>query len=236
MKVNYRWNKELYNEFLTRLINNGEEHTKEFNSKIINTKYEMLGIKTPTLRMIAKEISKSDFISFLDLCTDKYYEEVLIHGFVISYIKDFDTFMKYFNNYILKIDNWALCDSCISSYKIIKDYDFSSKAISLINTNIEYLSRVGYIILLNYYIDDDHIDDIISYSTIPSEHYYVNMAIAWLLATAFVSYRENVLDLLKSKKLSPFLQNKTISKIRESLKVSKEDKALVNKYKIKEKY
>ena len=58
------------------------------------------------------------------------------------------------------------------------------------------------------------------------------MAISWLLAECFVKFRTKILDLLKSKKLSPFVQNKTISKIRESLKVSKEDKELVKSLKI----
>ena len=58
------------------------------------------------------------------------------------------------------------------------------------------------------------------------------MAISWLLAESFVKYRIKILELLKSKKLNPFVQNKTISKIRESLKVSKEDKELVKSLKI----
>ena len=58
------------------------------------------------------------------------------------------------------------------------------------------------------------------------------MAIAWLLSVCFIKYRANTLELLKSKKLSPFVQNKTISKIRESYRVSDEDKELVNKLKI----
>ena len=234
MKINYNWNKDLYDNYLKQLKSLADNKTKEFNLKTINTKYEMLGIKMPVLRSIAKDISKTSITSFLELCTDTYYEEVMVEGILLSYIKDYDEFLEYFNRFILKIDNWALCDSCINSYKIMDKYDFSSKADSLIYSNQEFLQRVGYIIYLTHYIDDDHINDIYHLATIPSEYYYVNMAVAWLLASCFTKYRAMILDLLKSKKLSPFVQNKTISKIRDSYQVNKEDKDLVAKYKIKD--
>ena len=232
MKINisYEWNKESYKKFLDYLRSIGDIKDKEFSSKLIPTKYEILGIKIPILRMIAKDISKTSFEDFLSLTTDTYYEEVMIEGFLLSYIKDYDKFLEYFNRFILKIDNWSLCDCCISSYKIMKKIDFSSKASSLIYSNSEFLQRVGYIMYLDYYIDDDHINDIYHLATIPSDYYYVNMAIAWLLATSFLKYKPMIMDLLKSKTLSTFVQNKTISKIRDSYRVSAEDKEIVKNY------
>ena len=232
MKIKETWNKVSYNSFINYLKSIGDSKTKEFNSRIIDTKYEIIGIKTPVIKALAKDIAKSDIKSFLECVQDNYYEEVLIHGLVLSYIKDVDEFLNYFNNFILLIDNWALCDTCINSYKIMRNNDLSDKASLLIYSNNEFLSRVGYVMYLNHYLDDDHINDIIHLSMIPSDYYYVNMAIAWLLSCCFINYRVFVLDLLKSKELSPFVQNKTISKIRESLKVSKEDKELVKSFKI----
>lgn len=232
MKINYTWNKELYDNYIKNLKNLSDSKTKEFNSRIINTKYEMLGIKTPQMKNMAKEISKTDIVSFLELCTDTYYEEVMIEGYLLSYIKDPDIFIEYFNRFVLKIDNWALCDSVISYCKIMKKVDFSNKAETYIYSNREFVQRAGYVMYLNHYIDDDHINDIYHLVTIPSDYYYVNMAIAWLLAACFVKYRAMILDLLKSKELSPFVQNKTISKIRDSYQVSKEDKELVKTYKV----
>ena len=227
MKINYNWTKERYDQFVKYLINLKDEKNKAFEERIINTKYEILGLKTPIIRMIAKDISKTDIEGFLKLVNDKYYEEVMIHGILLSYIKDENKFIDYLNKFIDKIDCWSICDSCISSYKIFKTGDFSSYAYSLLLDSREYHIRVGYIILLDYYVDDEHIDDIITMCAKESSYYYVNMAIAWLLSVCFVKYKEKVLDLLKSKKLSTFVHNKTISKIRESNKVSKEDKDTV---------
>lgn len=232
MKIKKTWDKVSYNSFLEYLKSIGEEKTKAFNSRIIDTKYEMIGIKTPVIKSLVKEIAKSDIYSFLECVGSTYYEEVLVHGLILSYIKDCDVFLDYFNKFILLIDNWALCDTCINSYKIMKKNDLSSKASSLIYSDNEFLARVGYVMFLDHYLDDDHINDIIHLSMIPSEYYYVNMAIAWLLSCCFIEYKDFVLDLLKSNVLSPFVQNKTISKIRDSYKVSKEDKELIKSFKI----
>ena len=232
MKINFKWNKKAYDDFVKYLVSIKDEKNKEFNERIIETKYEMLGIKMPVLKSIAKDISKTNFLEFFEFCEDKYYEEVMIQGLLLSYIKDDNLFLEYLHKYVFKIDSWALCDSCVLSYKIMKKSDYSDIAYSFILDSHEYIQRVGYVILLIYYVDDDHIKDILSLCQKESDYYYVNMAIAWLLSVCFVKCRSNTLDLLKSKKLSPFVQNKTISKIRESFRVSKEDKELVNKYKI----
>ena len=106
----------------------------------------------------------------------------------------------------------------------------SAKKIALILDSREFFIRAGYIILLNYYIDDEHISDILSLCEKESNYYYVNMSVSWLISYCFIGYKEKVLELFKSKKLSPFVQNKAISKIRESYRVSKEDKEYVKKF------
>ena len=232
MKINFEWNEKAYNDFIKYLISIGDSKTKEFNERIIHTKYEILGIKVPVLRTIAKDISKTNYKDFFKYIKNKYYEEVLIEGILLSYIKDSNDFLKYFNKFIYKIDDWSICDTCINSYKIMKTNDFSDIAYSLILDSHEFIERVGYVMLLNYYIDDNHIDNILSLCQKESDYYYVNMAISWLLCECFIKYRSNTLELLKEKKLSVFVQKKTISKIRESYKVSKEDKEFVKDLKI----
>ncbi len=231
MKIN-KWNEITYNNFINHLISLKDSKTKDFNKKIINTNYEILGIKTPLLKEIAKELSKDDIEGFLKIAKDKYYEEVLIEGFLISYIKDIDTFIKYFNIYINKIDCWALCDSAISSYKIFKKNDFTELCLELILDSREYIERVGYVMLLDYYVDEEHIDTILNISRKESSYYYVNMAISWLLSECFIKQRDKTLALLKEKSLNKFVQNKAISKICDSYRVTKKDKEMIKKLRI----
>ena len=80
-----KWNKSTYKEFINYLKSLKDEKYKEFHSKIVNnSKYEIIGIRSPISKNIAKEISKTNMEDYLDLEKGNYYEEVLIEGLVIS--------------------------------------------------------------------------------------------------------------------------------------------------------
>ncbi len=226
-----KWTTRDYLLFLEYLTSNKCSKLIEFNKKIINTKYEMLGINTEVLRNISKCIARGNIESFLDSFKASYFEEFLIYGFVIGYIKDKDLFLKYFNRFLDVVDNWAVCDMCVSSFKVFKSEDLFYLAKDLIETDSEFKQRIGLVIFMDYYLDDNHIDEIISLVfNIHSNYYYVNMAISWLLCSSFIKYRLKILSLIKMQKLPVFVQNKTILKIRDSNRVTKEDKEILKKY------
>lgn len=234
IELNNTWDEVQYNKLINYLNNIGEEKYKDFNSKLVLTKYKMYGIKVPILRDIAKKISKTNIISFLDIVKSNSYEEVMIEGLVISYIKEVDLCIKYFNKFINKIDNWAICDTCISSMKIVNKNKelFLNQIKKYIESKNEYVVRVGVVLLLNYYIEDSYIDlvfDIID--SINREDYYINMAIAWLVSVCFVKYRNKTFKYLNDNKLNRFTYNKSIQKIIESYRVSLEDKEILRSMK-----
>ena len=81
------WNTENYGEFVNYLISIQDKEYKKFHSStVLNSKYEILGIRVPIMRNIAKEIAKNNVEEFLKCVQDKYYEEVMIQGLVISHI------------------------------------------------------------------------------------------------------------------------------------------------------
>ena len=166
---------------------------------------------------------------------DKYYEEVFIEGLVISCSNE-KIIDKYLIIFIKKLDNWAICDSFCSNMKIVnkrlgKYWIYFN---SLIDLNKEFQTRICIVIMMNYYLTDNYIDRVLKIvSSIKSEKYYINMAISWLLSVAIIKYPEKVIELLESKKLSKFVQNKTISKIQDSYRISKEMKNCVKQYRIK---
>lgn len=65
------------------------------------------------------------------------------------------------------------------------------------------------------------------------DKYYVNMGIAWLLCECFIKHREKTLAYLLKSNINTFTFNKTISKIKESYRVSSEDKIYLNTLKRK---
>ena len=164
------WNKESYFELINYLLSLGEDKYKAFNLKLIETKYEMIGIRIPILRKLAKDISKTSFRDLFSLCTYKYYEEVMLLGILISYVEDYEEFLGLIKSYVFNVDNWAICDTVVNSLKIInKNKD---KAISLVNYLIKdkynFSKRFGFVILLNFYVSEEYLDVIFGYVSIIS--------------------------------------------------------------------
>ncbi len=221
------WNENTYQEYLKYLESLKDLKNKEFQQKLCFTKYEILGIKIPILRNIAKKIAKTNIIDFLKLCHSTYYEEVLIEGLVIASLKDETLFLKYFPKYINKIDNWAISDTFSNSLSLIEKNPskYYKLVLKLTNSSKEFTCRVGLIILLNYFIKEEYLQDIFNIlNNIKSDKYYINMAEAWLLCEIYIHFPAKTTNYLKDNQLNSFTQNKTISKIRDSYRVSKDEK------------
>ena len=231
---NIEWNKKSYKEFLKYLKSLEDIKYREFHSKLTDTKYEIIGIRVPIMKKIAKEICKTDIEKFFSVVSNNYYEEIFIEGIVLSSSSE-KVLDKYLVNFIKKIDNWAICDSFCSNLKIIskKMVKYWMYFTGLIDLEKEFQTRVSIVIMMNYYLSDNYIDRVLYIvSNINSDKYYINMAISWLLSAAIIKYENKVLELLETKKLSKFVQNKTISKINDSYRVSEEVKRIVKNYRI----
>lgn len=232
---NIEWCKESYKEFVEFLLSLQDLKYKEFHSGLTTTNLEIIGVRVPILRNIANKILKTDVEKFFSLVSDNYYEEVFIEGIVLASSAE-EIVDKYLVNFIRKVDNWAICDSFCSSLKIVnkKQGKYWIYFTGLIDSTKEFQTRVSLIILMNYYLNDNYIDRVLKIvSNIKSDYYYINMAISWLLSVAIIDYKEKVIELLESKSLSKFIQNKTISKIQDSYRINKETKEFVKQYRIK---
>ncbi len=210
------WNEACYENFLNELCRLGEKNYLAFNQRIIFTKYEMIGIRTDTLRKIAKRISKSDIKSFLKCRYHGYYEELFIRGVLLSYMRDYQEFCSYLDDFIGLIDNWAICDMCISSYKIVKKYreDFLLKIQEYLNSSDEFIIRVGIIFLMDYYLIDEYIDQVFHFiEGITCRAYYVDMGLAWLISVCFVKYQDKTIAFLDNNHLDPEIIRMTVQKI-----------------------
>ena len=226
------WNQEKYKGFVEYLMSLQDVKYKEFHSSLVlNSKYEIIGIRLPIMRDIAKKLSKGNIEEFLEFAQDKYYEEVMIQGLVISHIKDEEVFYKYFKKHIKKIDNWALCDSFVSSIKIVRKYEekYFKEALKMALEKGEFTSRVGLVMILNHFINKEKLNLIFdTLNKIESDKFYINMAEAWLVCEMYIKYPTDTLKFIKKNNLNKFTQNKAISKIHDSYRVSKEEKEMLN--------
>lgn len=219
------------NDIQIKLKELSKEDYKKFSEKIINTKYEILGVKTEILKKIAKDNIQKYKEYFL--LKHNTYEEYMIHGFMLGYLKlSFNEIVEYINEYIEYIDCWSMVDSIVSNLKILNKYpeEVFKLAKSYINSEKEFKVRFGYCILLSYYIckqKNEFITKIFDLCNKPHNQYYIQMMVAWLLSVAYIYYKDETLQFIDNNKLDDFTFNKTISKINDSYRVTKEEKQLL---------
>lgn len=214
------------------LYSKSEHGYQQFTSSLTpDGKYRFLGVRIPALREIARWLVKEDGIKALNNLSDDSFEELLLQGFVIGYCKmPFEDKRPYVLDYLDKCDSWSLIDSFVSTIKLNKiDREKCWKFLNDIKSiDKPYYIRYVLVTMLNRYLDDDHIDDVLRYTvSIKSDHYYVEMAQAWLLATACIKYNDSVIDILKEEKLNDFVHNKTIQKAIESYRITEEQKTVL---------
>ena len=232
---NIKWNKYDYQNYEKYLLSLQDLEYKKFHSGLTKTKYEIIGIRVPIMRNIAKEIYKGNIVDYLKINDNNYYEEIFIRGIVISKIKDINLLIEEFNKFVYKIDNWAICDSFCNSLKIVeKNKDiFWNIILKLIKSNEEFVVRTAIILILNYYIEEKYMDDIFNiFDSLNTNKYYINMATSWTLCEMYIKQKDKTLKYLKKNNLNKFVMNKTISKIKDSYRVTQEEKEYLNNLKM----
>ena len=233
---NITWNEETYNNFINYLFSIKDETYSKFHFKLLkNDDISIIGIRTPILKDLAKKIAKTNYLEFINLNKHKYYEETLLHGLVITYLKiDFKESIKLFEEYIKYINNWASCDTVVANYKLFKKnlnlgFTYINKYLKSKNP---WINRVGLVLLLDYYINDEYIDKILDIAnTIKTDDYYVKMANAWLISMCLVKFYDNTYKFLLNNDLDDWTHNKAIQKAIESYRI--EDKDTLRKLKRK---
>ena len=155
----------------------------------------MIGVRTPNLRTIAKDLIKQNkYKDFLDKLPHNYFDENQLHIFILSELKDYDICLSYVNKFLPYIDNWATCDQ-LSTKIFAKHKDkLIGEIKSWIKSKKTYTIRFGIGMLMKYYLDEEFKPKYIELvSKIKSKDYYVNMMIAWFFATALSKQYEDAI-------------------------------------------
>ncbi len=225
-------------EIRKKLIELSDAKYKEFSAGLCpGVNIEMLGVRIPKIRKLAKEIVKDNPEEYLKNPQEKYFEELMLQALVIANLKiDLEKKKEYIISFVPKINSWAICDSfCVDLKDADKNPEFFWKIISkYFKSNKEYELRFAVVMLLDHYVKEEYIDKIFEVvDNIKNEEYYVEMGIAWLVAEMYIKFPKQTMEYLKNCKLNKFTYNKALQKARESYRVSKEEKEILNKMKKK---
>lgn len=208
-----------------------EPELAEFNSKLTPGKEGIRGVRIPVIRDIAKKVVKDDWTQILDSEPDGFEEEMLRGVVIATAPVTAEERMALTEDFLRYVDNWATCDIFCNSWKFKKNegdavWDYFS---GLIDSGDEYRMRVSLIARMSLFPDEGHcallLEDI---ATHDNPGYYYRMGAAWAVSMVYVKYPEMVEDLLRSGRMETWTHNKSIQKIRESRRVSKERKEELN--------
>lgn len=211
-----------------------DKEYKEFQSRLVPNidKKIIIGVRTPQIRKIAKELfGTKEEKEFIKKLPHKYYEENLLHFFLISKIKDFDECVKEVERFLPYIDCWPVCDQA-SPVVFKKNHD---KLLPYIKNWIEidhvYTARFGIRMLMNEFLDEDFNEEYLELvASKKGEDYYLKMMVAWFFATALAKQYNYAIKYIENKKLDTWIHEKTIQKAVESFRVSDDHKEYLKKF------
>ena len=215
-------------EQIQRVLFEQQDQTyQQFMSKLIPgiPPQSVIGVRTPILRKMVKEFEESQREEFLSELPHTYFEENQLHGFILSELKSFEECVEKLEKFLPYVDNWATCDQ--TSPKVFKKN--KEKLLPYIQKWLKsshtYTVRFGIGMLMQHFLDEDFKPEYLQMVTsIYAEEYYINMEIAWYMATALAKQWEVAIPYMEKQVMEPWTHNKTISKAVDSYRITKEQK------------
>ena len=239
-------------ELVKRLLAEQDLKYRDFHASLLPNidKKSIIGVRVPTMRKIAKEFASSatpvELGKFLDKLPHKYFEENQVHLFVVERIKDFDECVRRIEQFLPYIDNWAVCDGKSPKVLLKDESRFYAKICEWLKSTKPYTVRFGVNMLMAFFLDnrfdksqlklvaaiDENLFDDAGRAECPTDRYYVQMVIAWYMATALAKQWDATFPYIKGRKLSPWIHNKTIQKACESYRITDAQKKILRGLKL----
>ncbi len=216
-----------------------DEKYADFSAKLVPTlpREAFIGVRSPCYKTIlheVKELPAIEMQTFLQTLPHKYHEENSLHIALINKIKSYVECLTELEHFLPYINSWAISDALNPPVLKKNRQVLLPKLEEWIQAPAPFTKRVGLLLLMKYFLDDDFKP---SYLELPakirSEEYYVNMMIAWFFAEALVKQWDATLPYIQNKKLAPWTHNKAIQKACESFRIPPEKKELLKQLKIK---
>ena len=204
-----------------------EPKYRDFSRKLTPTTRTLLGVRIPTLRKLAIR-SVRDGVTFLPITSESSFEEVMIAGIILARSrKGGKELLDAVKGFLPLIDNWSICDIFCSELKgVKKDPDLFWRFIRpLFRDRREFYVRFAVVLLLDYFLLDDYIDEALRrLASVRHSGYYARMGTAWGFSVAFIRYPEKTLPYLTDSTVCEEVRHKAVRKVIESYRVPPEIK------------
>ena len=225
---------DLRENMLKQLRALSEEKFAQFSQRLIPAP-QILGVRTPALRALARKSfavlgGTDEARRELQNYEPVFHEEFVLKGFFIMLFKQDEAKFALASSFIKTMPNWAVCDMFAPKFR---GAAFADALLKQAKGGADEFERRFFYVHFMRHMDAISPEEFFEICAAESdERYYVQMGAAWAIAEMFIKQREITLAFLESKRAVKFIQNKAISKIRDSFRVSKADKEALLKYKI----
>lgn len=215
-------------DLLDELFSAQDPHYRDFLARLIPNipKGTIIGVRTPELRRIAKEIPEPE--AFLHSLPHRYFEENQVHAFCLERCRDFGKTIALVEEFLPYVDNWATCDQL--SPKVFRKHreELLNHIPNWLRSEHPCTVRFGIGMLMAHYLDEDFSPEYLSWvAAVQREEYYIRMMAAWYFATALAKQYDDAIPYLTQHRLDPWVHNKTIQKAIESYRISCDQKTFL---------
>ena len=232
---------------------------RTFVSKLLPGVDGILGVRVPTLRLLARKIAQDCGRQFLNAVFHlpalelndapsppnslksyrlESYEERLVVGFVVAETRlDFDERLDAIAAFVPFVDSWAVCDSFSASLSIPKDRrdEFWQFLDFCAASERPFEVRFAVVATLNHFLEKERLNAVFERANQIAARrlgeYYVDMSLAWLVAECFIRFPDATLKLLSQNNFDDFTFNKSLQKIVESRRVDEATKNEIRRLK-----
>ncbi len=214
-----------YESLLETFRQNSVKQFDNYRNPVINSDVRSMGCTVPFVRRVAKGVTLEQAESFP---VHDWWETDLLRAIKIADCKlPYKQHAAHILAFADTIENWAVCDNIIKVRNERESY--FALFCGMLTSDKPFVCRYGAVNLMGNFLDDAHVDVIFAQLAHVTQwgHYYVDMGIAWLVATAMAKCRDRTVEFMQGagkQTLSKFAYNKALQKMRESYRVSDQDK------------
>lgn len=195
---------------------------RDFAASLLPGEPHVLGVRLPKLRALAKTLARSGGEEWLHHEEDFSFEETMLRGMVIGCLREEpETVLALCQEFLPRIHNWSVCDSFCASLKLITKHPQMGWEflLPLAHSHKEFEARVAAVLLLDYYLVPEWIDDALKLlSQIRQPGYYAKMAVAWAFSKAWILFPEKTRPYFAPGVLEEETRKMAFQKVRDSRK------------------
>lgn len=188
----------------------------------------IIGVRTPALRLLAKELRGSaEAEAFLAALPHRYFEENQLHAFLVAQERVYRRCIERLERFLPFVDNWATCDQLSPRVLGRHRAELLPEVRRWMASGHEYTCRFGIGMLMRYYLEDNTFSEeyLRWVAAIDREEYYVRMMQAWFFATALAKQWSAAEPYMHDGRLPEWVRRKAIQKAIESFRIPAAHKA-----------